>query len=174
MRAQSGLWAIMILALSTCCSWISAVARKFVTLGERLMRGPHHDRILASTALSLMLAAPLDAFAQDSNEPAATFNERFPADQTSTQPSLEIPESKKEQNATTTTRVVRAKHPRSRVVVAPRSFLNAGREVLPGERKSLDYAFSPTHTMLDVVTNTGGRVGWHNSPLPGPFFPHGS
>ena len=65
-----------------------------------------------------MLAAPLDALAQDSNEPAATFNERFPADQTSTQPSLEIPETKKEQNATTTTRVVSAKHPRSRVVVA--------------------------------------------------------
>jgi len=138
------------------------------------MRGPHHDRILASAALGLMLAAPLDAFAQDSNEPAATFNERFPADQTSTQPSLEIPEAKKEQNATTTTRVVSAKRPRSRVVVAPRSFLDAGREVLPGERKFVDYAFSPTHVALEVVTNTDGRVGWHNSPLPGPFFPHGS
>ena len=171
MRAQTGLWAIMIFALSMFCSWINAVARKSVTLGERLMRGPHHDRILASTALSLMLAAPLDAIAQDSNGPAATFNERFPADQTSTQPSLEIPETKKEQNATTTTRVVSAKHPRSRVVVAPRSFLDAGREVLPGERKFLDYAFSPTHVALEVVTNTGGRVGWHNSPLPGPFFP---
>jgi hypothetical protein len=134
------------------------------------MRGPRHDRILASTALSLMLAAPLGAFAQNSNEPAATFNERFPADQTSTQPSLEIPETKKEQNATTTTRVVSAKYPRSRVVVAPRSFLDAGRQVLPGERKFLDYAFS-THVALEVVTNTGGRVGWHNSPLPGPFFP---
>ena len=27
------------------------------------------------------------------------------------------------------------------------------------------------HVALEVVTNTGGRVGWHNSPLPGPFFP---
>jgi hypothetical protein len=53
----------------------------------------------------------------------------------------------------------------------PRSFLDAGTEVLPGERKFLDYAFPPTHTAMDVVTNTGGRVGWHNSPLPGPFFP---
>src|SRR5215831_16475200 len=132
----------MILALSMCCSWISAVARKSVTLVECLMRGPHHDRILASAALGLMLAAPLDAFAQDSNEPAATFNERFPADQTSTQPSLEIPETKKEQNATTTTRVVSAKHPRSRVVVAPRSFLDAGRQVLPGERM-LRWRWSP-------------------------------
>jgi hypothetical protein len=57
------------------------------------------------------------------------------------------------------------------VVVVPRSFLNAGTEVLPGERKFLDYAFPPIHSATDVVTNTGGRVGWHASPLPGPFFP---
>jgi hypothetical protein len=50
------------------------------------MRGPHYSRVLAATALSLMLAAPLDAFAQDSQELPATFNERFPPDQTSTQP----------------------------------------------------------------------------------------
>jgi hypothetical protein len=135
------------------------------------MRDHHYDRILASTALSLLLAIPLGAFAQDSEELPATFNERFPAEQTSTQPSLEIPEVKREQNAKTTTRAVRVKRPRSRVVVVPRSFLNAGTKVLPGERKFLDYAFPPTHVALDVVSNTGGRVGWHNSPLPGPFFP---
>jgi hypothetical protein len=135
------------------------------------MRDHHHDRILASTALSLMLAFPLGAFAQDSEGLPATFNERFPAEQTSTQPSLEVPEVKKEQNVTTTTRAVRVKRPRSRVVVVPRSFLNAGTKMLPGERKFLDYAFPPTHVALDVVSNTGGRVGWHNSPLPGPFFP---
>ena len=55
-----------------------------------------------------------------SNEPAVTFNERFPAEQTSTQPPLEIPEAKKEQNVTTTTRIVSAKRARSRVVVRPR------------------------------------------------------
>ena len=98
-------------------------------------------------------------------------DERFPAEQTSTQPSLEIPEVTKEQNVTTTTRAVGVKRPRSRVVVVPRSFLNAGTKVLRGERKFLDYAFPPTHVALDVVSNTGGRVGWHNSPLPGPFFP---
>src|ERR1700730_14903739 len=59
--------------------------------------------------------------------------------------------------------------PRARIVVVPRSFLDAGTEVLPGERKFTDYAFPPTHTPLDVVTNVGGRVGWHRSPLPGPF-----
>jgi hypothetical protein len=132
------------------------------------MRGRHYDRILAGT-LSLMLVAPLAVFAQDSEELPATFNERFPAEQTSTQPSTEIPEVKKEQNVTTTTRAVGVKRPRSRIVVGTRSFLDAGTNVLPGERKFLDYAFPPTHVALDVVSNTGGRVGWHNSPLPGPF-----
>jgi hypothetical protein len=172
MHAQSGLWLDYDLgSLTELFRGISAVARKSVTLGERLMRGPHSDRVLVSTALSLMLAAPLGAFAQDSNEPAATFNERFPADQTSTQPSLEIPEAKKEQNVTTTTRVVSAKRPRARVTVAPRSFLDAGTEVLPGERKFTDYAFpvGPYSMPLSVVQSTGGRVGWHQSPLPAPF-----
>jgi hypothetical protein len=61
--------------------------------------------------------------------------------------------------------------PRARVTVAPRSFLDAGTEVLPGERKFMDYAFppGPYSTPLSAVTNTGGRVGWHQSPLPGPF-----
>jgi hypothetical protein len=69
---------------------------------------------------------------------------------------------------TTSTRVA-ASRARSRIVVMPRSFLDAGTEVLPGERKFTDYAFPPTHNPLDVVQNTGGRVGWHRSPLPGPF-----
>jgi hypothetical protein len=64
-----------------------------------------------------------------------------------------------------------ANPPRARIVVEPRSFLDAGTEVLPGERKFTDYAFppGPYSTPLAVVTNTGGRVGWHRSPLPGPF-----
>jgi len=95
------------------------------------MRGPYFDHILTSMTLALMLAAPLSAFAQDSSEPAATFNERFPADQTSTRPPLETPGAKKEQNVTTTTRIVSAKRARSRVVVRARSFLDAGTEVLP-------------------------------------------
>ncbi len=148
-------------------------------LGEPLMRGPQPGRILAVMALSVMFTASFGAFAQDTKEPPATFNERFPVDQTSTQPSLETQGAKKEQNATTTTRthrvtamrIVGTKRAPSRVVVVPRSFLNAGTEVLPGQRKFLDYAFPPTHVALGVVTNTGGRVGWHNSPLPGPFFP---
>jgi hypothetical protein len=159
------------------------------------MSGPRYDRILASTALALILAAPLGAFAQDTNDPSATFNERYPAEQTSTQtppgtakaekeqnvtttPAKAEKEqnvtttpakAEKEQNVTTTTRVAPTKRPRSHIVVEPRSFLDAGTEVLPGERKFTDYAFPPTHNPLDVVQNTGGRVGWHRSPLPGPF-----
>src|SRR6059058_2974239 len=61
--------------------------------------------------------------------------------------------------------------PRARVTVVPRSFLDAGTEVLPGDRKFTDYAFpvGTYSTPLSVVQNTGGRVGWHRSPLPGPF-----
>ena len=61
--------------------------------------------------------------------------------------------------------------PRARITVEPRSFLDAGTEVLPGERKFTDYAFptGPYAMPLSVVQNTGGRVGWHRSPLPGPF-----
>ncbi len=66
-------------------------------------------------------------------------------------------------------RATSASRPRARVTVAPRSFLDAGTEVLPGERKFTDYAYPPAYFPLGVVTNTGGRVGWHNSPLPGPF-----
>jgi hypothetical protein len=133
------------------------------------MSSPRYERILASTALALILAAPLGAFAQDSINPAATFSERYPAEPVSTQTSPGTAKTETEQNVTTTTRVARAKRPRSRIVVVPRSFLDAGTEVLPGERKFTDYAFPPTHNPLDVVQNTGGRVGWHRSPLPGPF-----
>ena len=80
-------------------------------------------------------------------------------------------EPRNEQRVTTAPRVAGASRARTRVVVERRSFLDAGTEVLPGQRKFLDYAFPPTHTPMDVEQNTGGRVGWHNSPLPGPFFP---
>ena len=61
--------------------------------------------------------------------------------------------------------------PRARITVEPRSFLDPGTEVLPGDRKFTDYAFpAGSYSMpLSVVQSTGGRVGWHQSPLPGPF-----
>ena len=48
---------------------------------------------------------------------------------------------------TTTKRVANA--PRSRVTVAPRSFLDAGTEVRQGERKLTDYAFPPGGPIVD-------------------------
>ena len=59
--------------------------------------------------------------------------------------------------------------PRTRIYVSKRSWLDAGTEVLPGERKFTDYAFPPSYFPMGTVTNTGGKVGWDNSPLPGPF-----
>ena len=83
----------------------------------------------------------------------------------------QIPTPKKKRTVTTTTTTRVATGPRARVRVAPRSFLDPGTEVLPGDRKFTDYAFpvGPYSTTQSVVNNIGGRVGWHNSPLPGPF-----
>jgi len=150
------------------------------------MSGPRCDRIaMASMAFALLLAAAPGALGQDGGKPGATFNERYPAEQPKTTP-ITAPKTSPEIAAETASRVAEparehdvarpvrmagTKRPQSRVVVEPRSFLDAGTEVLPGERKFLDYALPPTHTPIDVVQNTGGRVGWHNSPLPGPFFP---
>ena len=52
-------------------------------------------------------------------------------------------EAQTERAVTTTKRVANA--PRSRVTVAPRSFLDAGTEVRQGERKFTDYAFPPSY-----------------------------
>jgi hypothetical protein len=133
----------------------------------------HIDRILAGTALALLLSVPANAFAQESNGLPATFSERFPPEQASTQSPPAAPIRNRQEVVTASipgTRATRP-HPRARVIVVRRSYLDAGTEVLPGERKFMDYAYPPTYQPFNVVTNLGGRVGWHNSPLPGPFFP---
>ena len=78
-------------------------------------------------------------------------------------------QTKKKSYVYTTGRSATANRPRARVTVAPRSFLDAGTEVLPGERKFTDYAYPPAYYPTGSVINTGGRVGWSNDPLPGPF-----
>jgi hypothetical protein len=65
-----------------------------------------------------------------------------------------------------------ANRPRARVTVAPRSFLDAGTEVRPGDRKFTDYAFPPSGNGgigINAVTNTGGKVGWDREPFMQPF-----
>ena len=78
---------------------------------------------------------------------------------------LAVPaEAQTERAVTTTKRVANA--PRSRVTVAPRSFLDAGTEVRQGERKFTDYAFPPGYTSsTGPVTNIGGKVGWAADPF---------
>src|SRR5262249_57384198 len=63
--------------------------------------------------------------------------------------------------------------PRARITVEPRSFLDSGTEVLPGERKFTDYAFpAGSYSMpLSEVQNTGGRTGRPPSPPPRPLPP---
>ena len=54
---------------------------------------------------------------------------------------------------------------RTRIRVQPRSYLDGGTEVVPGERKFTDYAFPPTYM------NGSGYASWdptgiHRYPLP--------
>jgi hypothetical protein len=81
-------------------------------------------------------------------------------------------QTRKKQYVYTTTRVAPASRPRARVTVAPRSFLDAGTEVRPGDRKFTDYAFPASGNGgigINAVTNTGGKVGWDRSPMMQPF-----
>ena len=64
------------------------------------------------------------------------------------------------------TRQVAVNRARTRVIVQPRSFLDAGTELLPGERKFNDYAIPPGYNPTSVIDNKAGHHRW---PLPGPF-----
>jgi hypothetical protein len=58
-----------------------------------------------------------------------------------------------------------ANPPRARIVVEPRSFLDAGTEVLPGERKFTDYG-SAQRDLAEAVYQPNGlfRLGRSNGP----------
>ena len=57
---------------------------------------------------------------------------------------------------------------RTRITVRPRSFLDGGTEVVPGERKFMDYAQAPTYGWL-APTSSWDPLGTHRFPLPMPF-----
>ena len=57
---------------------------------------------------------------------------------------------------------------RTRITVRPRSFLDGGTEVVPGERKFMDYAQAPTYSWL-APTSSWDPLGVHRYPLPMPF-----
>jgi len=57
---------------------------------------------------------------------------------------------------------------RTKITVRPRSYLDGGTHVVPGERKFTDYAYPPTYM------NGSGYASWdptgtHRFPLPMPF-----
>jgi len=57
---------------------------------------------------------------------------------------------------------------RTRITVRPRSYLDGGTEVVPGERKFMDYAQAPTYGWL-APTSSWDPLGTHRVPLPMPF-----
>ena len=65
--------------------------------------------------------------------------------------------------------IVVASRNRSRIRVAPRSFLDGGTEVLPGERKFTDYAF-PAGRLGEPLSQIEGTAFNRETALPGPFY----
>jgi hypothetical protein len=55
---------------------------------------------------------------------------------------------------------------RTKIIIQKRSFLDAGTEVLPGERKFTDYVYPLGYSVTGVIDNTSR---WQRFPLPGPF-----
>ncbi len=60
---------------------------------------------------------------------------------------------------------------RTRIIVQRRSYLDAGTEVMPGERKYSDYAYPPTYQTFSVLPGSANPAGFQNPkwPLPGPW-----
>jgi len=57
---------------------------------------------------------------------------------------------------------------RTKITVRRRSYLDGGTEVIPGERKFMDYAHAPTYGWL-APTSAWDPTGTHRWPLPMPF-----
>src|SRR5579872_4591395 len=106
--------------------------------------GVMRSKILVATVigalLSVVAAAP--AGAQNAIEP--------------TQPDTDQPVVKKK----------RPKNPPARVTVEKRSFLDAGTEVKPGQRKFTDYAYPPGYSPTSSIDFTTGNI---RGPLVGPW-----
>ena len=49
-----------------------------------------------------------------------------------------------------------AQPPRARITVQRRSFLDAGTQVIPGDRKFTDYAIPPGYSPIGVIENRSG------------------
>jgi hypothetical protein len=80
-------------------------------------------------------------------------------------------QTKKKRVADSQSEVVVASKPKTRVTVPPRSFLDAGTYVVPGERKFMDYAFPPGYDALQVL---GPGRDFRRKPLNDPWDIPGS
>lgn len=58
---------------------------------------------------------------------------------------------------------------RTRIIVTPRSYLDGGTEVLPGQRKFTDYINPPGYRPIDIL---GPGKGYERMPLNG-YFDYG-
>src|SRR3954447_22782545 len=58
---------------------------------------------------------------------------------------------------------------RTKITVRPRSYLDGGTEVVPGERKFTDYAYPPTY-MNGSPSASWDPTGIHRYPLPMPGY----
>lgn len=67
----------------------------------------------------------------------------------------------------------RPKKSRTKVTVTKRSYLDAGTEVRPGERKFTDYVFPPNYRPSDVYDPTGATRFSLPRPWDLPGFPSG-
>jgi hypothetical protein len=77
--------------------------------------------------------------------------------------------AQKKKSASKQTEQVASNRARTRVTVQRRSYLDAGTQVLPGERKFLDYAFPPYYSPLQVL---GPGQDFRRRPLLDPWdFP---
>ena len=77
--------------------------------------------------------------------------------------------AQKKKSVTNRSDTVVASRPRTRITVQRRSFLDGGTEVLPGERKFLDYAF-PAGELGAPYSSIGNTAFNRPTALPGPFY----
>jgi hypothetical protein len=81
-------------------------------------------------------------------------------------------QTKKKKVATNQSGGAETNRPKTRVTVPARSFLDAGTNVLPGERKFNDYAFPPGYSVLD--SSLGPGRDFRRQPLNDPWDIPGS
>jgi hypothetical protein len=78
----------------------------------------------------------------------------------------EAASAKKKQRVTREPAAAQINRNPARVTVPARSFLDPGTELLPGDRKFMDYAVPPGYSAIGVLENTSR---YHRGALPGPF-----